>query len=394
MISSHFLVFTGPEQRPNEPAMEAAQLEECEPAGALEEHGKLSCVRRDRAASNKRRRDRQKVKMQQVNVLKKENVCIQTKLETAVIQLDSMHSQVAKLDTLTALHKERNANAFRYPLHTMKSDALSIHKLPKHELSRRTAAAAVLKTLKAETPQTIDASFIVMQNIAKGSGAFGEVSVANCLLFGTNMQVAVKKATKGDLCLEAKVLKYLQGASTCIPYLFGMVNKHTLVMELIAGEGTSLRHHLQCVNLSYNEWCNISADIAAALIFIHSRGILHNDLHENNVLISSTCVVKIIDFGSATLKEEPRQYYVDPDRIDIYRKYHSHIAPELVEHQGSRQSEKTDVYALGKLLKAISCVGHIPGLISISRACRAQDVALRITATSAEKHIRKLIASW
>lgn len=49
------------------------------------------------------------------------------------------------------------------------------------------------------------------------------------------------------------------------------------------------------------QWCHQSI---VGISYIHSKGIIHNDLSARNVLLSSNMDIKICDFGSATLVGE------------------------------------------------------------------------------------------
>ena len=58
---------------------------------------------------------------------------------------------------------------------------------------------------------------------------------------------------------------------------------------------TQLAYHLQ-VNLSY--------DVALALAYLHSNGVIHRDLSSNNVLITAGSRAKVADFGMLKLLEQ------------------------------------------------------------------------------------------
>jgi serine/threonine-protein kinase len=68
------------------------------------------------------------------------------------------------------------------------------------------------------------------------------------------------------------------------------------VMPFIEGE--SLRARMRRGPLSVRETVNILKDVARALTFAHSRGIIHRDIKPDNVLLSSGTAV-VTDFGVA-----------------------------------------------------------------------------------------------
>lgn len=73
-----------------------------------------------------------------------------------------------------------------------------------------------------------------------------------------------------------------------------------LLMELMS---KSLTHFLKysAVPISYYLQLNMCHDIALALAFLHSRGVIHHDLSSNNILLSADGRAKVTDFGMSKL---------------------------------------------------------------------------------------------
>lgn len=102
---------------------------------------------------------------------------------------------------------------------------------------------------------------------------------------------------------------------------------------------------------SLPEVLDISADIAAAGSYLHSRGIIHGDLTANNVLIKTQVsrkgyVCKICDFGLARVLEGNNVDIVTTQLGTV-----THMPPELFElGKEVKLTAKADVYAAGVLL--------------------------------------------
>ncbi len=76
--------------------------------------------------------------------------------------------------------------------------------------------------------------------------------------------------------------------------------------------------------------------VASALKHMHRRGVYHGDLKPGNIMLSRTGDVKVIDFGTAWIKGEPK------DRVQGTPQY---MAPEQASDR--IVDEKTDIYNLG-----------------------------------------------
>ncbi|KAJ7060544.1 kinase-like domain-containing protein [Mycena amicta] len=94
-----------------------------------------------------------------------------------------------------------------------------------------------------------------------------------------------------------------------------------------------------------------TAQIADALAFIHSRGVLHRDLKPENILLDERFRIKIVDFGTAKVLEGGEQHGTTFVGTAQYQ------APELLER--NETSRSSDYWALGCILYELAS-GHFP----------------------------------
>ena len=100
--------------------------------------------------------------------------------------------------------------------------------------------------------------------------------------------------------------------------------------------------------LPYHIELNISHDIALALVYLHSNGLIHRDLTANNVLMIAGVRAKVTDFGMSKLaRVNPR---VTP--MTLCPGNLQYMSPEALEEPPS-YIEKLDIFSFGVLLVQI-----------------------------------------
>lgn len=209
-----------------------------------------------------------------------------------------------------------------------------------------------------------------------GTGSFGD-----CFLMQyRNIEVCVKycrESSYQSVVMEAKFIRKLEGHPN-LPLLFGVSPKNEsppYIVTKFHGASSSRKNTLQDVLYSkkadYPMKCflKLALQCGRALMHIHNRRILHNDLKCNNVLVDiiedEPCAV-IIDFGKSCLVQKARVKYIPLNERDEYRKSYPHIAPELVNMSRS-QSFASDVYSYGFLLREVSVKAN--GLAGAAEMC-------------------------
>lgn len=112
---------------------------------------------------------------------------------------------------------------------------------------------------------------------------------------------------------------------------FFRVRKVHLLIEYVNGKTLD-----QAAKMPTAWLVQVFAKIAAGLVHMHRRGVYHADLKPNNILLSRIGDVKIIDYGLAWIKGEPKE------RVQGTPEY---MAPE--QSRDKIVNEATDIYNLG-----------------------------------------------
>ncbi len=121
------------------------------------------------------------------------------------------------------------------------------------------------------------------------------------------------------------------------------VTWYYLVMPFM--EGGTLRARIRRSPLSLQEACRSVGEIAAALDYIHSQGIIHRDIKSSNVLLDAEGHCYLSDFGIARRTTDATQLTTTGNVLGTV----DYIAPELFEIN-RRADARSDLYSLGVLL--------------------------------------------
>ncbi len=119
--------------------------------------------------------------------------------------------------------------------------------------------------------------------------------------------------------------------------------RYYLVMPFL--EGGTLRARIRRSPLSLSEACNSIQEIASALDYIHSQGIIHRDIKASNVLLDANGKCYLTDFGIARITSDLTQLTSTGDVLGTV----DYVAPELFEEE-RRADTRSDLYSLGVLL--------------------------------------------
>jgi tRNA A-37 threonylcarbamoyl transferase component Bud32 len=108
-------------------------------------------------------------------------------------------------------------------------------------------------------------------------------------------------------------------------------------------EGITLDKYL-AQRVSNSELRTIESELLDAVGYLHRRGISHNDLKPENIIISRGCSVRIIDFGLSLSDDSAYEGCVGGTP--------EFTAPEVLA-DGAVMGNASDIYSVGALLKLI-----------------------------------------
>jgi len=143
---------------------------------------------------------------------------------------------------------------------------------------------------------------------------------------------------------EAETLAALNHPN--IAHIYG-IEENALVMELV--EGQMLKGPLPAASV-----INYAIQIAEALEAAHEKGIIHRDLKPANIMITSSGVIKVLDFGLAAVSTSPTTDVNSPTRTlrasddGLILGTAAYMSPE--QAAGKHVDKRSDIWSYGAVL--------------------------------------------
>jgi eukaryotic-like serine/threonine-protein kinase len=129
-----------------------------------------------------------------------------------------------------------------------------------------------------------------------------------------------------------------------------------LVMELLDGETLSSRWERKARNLTMEEILLIADQLLDVLAAAHDKEIVHRDIKPDNIFLTRSGSVKLLDFGIARLRELSTES--NATRSGATMGTPAYMAPEQARARWDEVDARTDVWAVGATMFKL-LTGHV-----------------------------------
>jgi serine/threonine-protein kinase len=238
-------------------------------------------------------------------------------------------------------------------------DAISLHTLPRISLTAPGAPSGRHATPDSDPARRSDLEIVDIL----GEGGMGRVHLARQRSLSRDVAVKVVKPEAQDdtsveaLLSEAVIMGFLEHPSIIPVHALGLDDAGQPILVMKRVEGVVWRDLIE--NPGHPAWARLETmaedrlgvhleillQVANALAFAHSRGIVHLDVKPANVMVGDFGEVYLLDWGVATGIERTAR----PARHAL-RGTPAYMAPEMVSPRAGMIDERTDVYLLGTTL--------------------------------------------
>src|SRR5437660_3619499 len=190
-----------------------------------------------------------------------------------------------------------------------------------------------------------------------GQGGRGEVFLAEDTILDRKVSLTFISSTteqrpdvRARFLMEAKCAASMDHPFVCKVYETGEAEGQGFIaLEFV--EGQTLAEKLKAGRLPLEEALNIAIQIAEGVAAAHERGLIHRDLKPNNIMISRSGHVKVMDFGLAKQLTQPADSSDVTSAAGLQTMEGSligtpaYMSPEQI--RGERADERADVFGMG-----------------------------------------------
>jgi len=151
------------------------------------------------------------------------------------------------------------------------------------------------------------------------------------------------EVTRQRFIREARAASALDHPNICTIHDIDETPDGRLYISMAWYQGETLRQAIARGPLSIEDAIGIARQLAEGLAKAHDEGITHRDLHPGNILITSERIVKIVDFGLATLAGLNRLSQTNVPAGTL-----PYMAPEQL--RGEDAGAQSDIWSFGVML--------------------------------------------
>jgi serine/threonine protein kinase len=166
--------------------------------------------------------------------------------------------------------------------------------------------------------------------------------------------LTVTENDKARFLQEAKAASAINHPNVCVIHdIQEYDDRQFIIMEYV--EGVTLRQLIMdndqsrrqayppTGGLSLKDVIEYALQISAALEAAHNKGVVHRDIKSENIIVSSTNQIKVMDFGLAKLKGSLKLTKTSSTVGTL-----AYMAPEVIE--GKATDARSDIFSFGVLL--------------------------------------------
>jgi predicted Ser/Thr protein kinase len=228
-----------------------------------------------------------------------------------------------------------------------------------------------------------------------GEGAYGEVFLADW----NGVEVAVKiiknatTAAVEDFKHEALMMAKVSHHPHVVRFIAASFKDDSIAMVLALCSGGSLLSALNQKKLDSDAKTRVLREVASAITFLHSLGIVHRDIAARNVLLDGKGMAKLADLGLSRVLEDKQGEQTTKNDVGPIR----WMAPEAIKER--KYSAASDCFSFAIMMVEVWSDGQVPyahlgSLIDVAMAVYNDDARPSIPEAMPLTHERLLRKLW